>query len=145
MTSIIAIVCMVKNEEEKIYNTLLPFVEYGFENILVNDTGSEDNTCGVIRDLSEKIIIEHSSFENYSKSRNLTLDMSKEAFEGIKFILMIDCEWYVNNLVSLVKFCSDNIDSTDDCFNVEVTICLIDLVCNISCCCAGQGTHLIVI
>lgn len=122
MSSLIAIVCMVKNEAEKIHDTLLPFIKYGFKNILVNDTGSEDNTCDKIRSLSKDIIIGHSIFSGYSNSRNLTLEMAKETFEEAKFILMIDCEWYVKNLDSLVKFCNDNIDSTDDCFNIKIYI-----------------------
>lgn len=34
MNSLIAIACMVKNEEETIDHTLSPFVEYGFKNIV---------------------------------------------------------------------------------------------------------------
>lgn len=120
MCDTLAVICMVKNEEERIKETLKQFIDSGITNILVNDTGSTDKTTEKIIELSSDIKRGYSIFENFSKSRNLTLDMAHEAFENVTFFLMIDCEWYVENLDSLIKFCDENRETSEDVFYTEI-------------------------
>lgn len=106
MQNILGVVCIVKNEEEKIRQTLSPFVDFGIKNIFVNDTGSEDETILKVNELSSDIIVGNILFENFSQARNLTLEMAKNIFPSeVKFLLMLDCEWYAENITDLIKFC----------------------------------------
>lgn len=120
MCDTIAIVCIVKNEEEKIRETLKQFLDHGITNILVNDTGSTDRTIDRINELSTDIKVIRSTFENFSKSRNQTLDVANKEFENVKFFLMIDCEWYVENLESLIQFCDERRNIDEDVFYTEI-------------------------
>lgn len=122
MISLVSIACIVKNESEKIVSTLKPFVDKKFKNILVLDTGSTDDTCDKISELSSNITIKHTKFINFSQARNKALDLVKEEFTDSKFVLMIDCEWYCNNLDYLIYFCINNIDTLFDQFNVDILI-----------------------
>lgn len=122
MISLLSITCIVKNESEKIVSTLKPFVDKKFKNILVLDTGSTDDTCDKISELSSNILIKHTKFIDFSQSRNKALDLVKETFTDSKFVLMIDCEWYCNNLDNLIYFCLNNIDTQYDQFNIDILI-----------------------
>jgi hypothetical protein len=118
---ILGITLIVKNESEKIIETLVPFIEYGINDILIIDTGSEDDTCDKIKSLSDKIIIENSTFDGFDNSRNLALKISKEKFnDEVKFILMVDVEWYAKYIDYLVKFCQLNVDSEADIFYINL-------------------------
>lgn len=122
MESQIVITAIVKNESEKIQDTLRPFLKYGFTKILILDTGSEDDTCNKIRELSSNIIIGHSEFKNFKYSRNMALTMCRDTFTDCKFIYMVDCEWYSSPFETLVKFCFDNSDTEYDCFEINIII-----------------------
>lgn len=128
MESRIIITAIVKNESEKIQETLIPFVEAGFTKILIVDTGSDDNTCQKISELSKDIIIGHCEFKNYSYARNIALSMCREEFEESDFIFMIDCEWYVSQLDNLKIFCLENKDKDFDYF--EVNLLMNNKICN---------------
>lgn len=123
MSDILGITCIVKNESERVQETLEPFITFGITNILVLDTGSEDDTVNKVRLCSDKIIIEHSEFQGYSKSRNLALEMCKDSFDkSVKFILMIDIEWYAEYINDLVKFCNISKDSDCDIFYINLLL-----------------------
>lgn len=124
MQTNIVITAIVKNESERIQQTLKQFLDEGFKNILILDTGSEDDTCQKITQLSSDIIIGHSEFRNYSHDRNIALDMCKDMFENSDFIFMIDCEWYVPQLQVLKSFCQENrnLEKKIDCFEVNVLV-----------------------
>lgn len=123
MLNILGIICIVKDESEKIIETFDPFVNFGIENILILDTGSIDDTCNKIRSMSDKIIIGHTIFDGFDKSRNLCLEMAKDSFnESVKFILMIDIEWYAENINDLVNFCNLFKDSEYDIFYIDLLL-----------------------
>lgn len=106
------ITIMIKNEEEKICDTLLPFINANYDKYLIYDTGSTDNTVSVVRNFLEShnrtfYIIEE-EFIDFSTSRNRALDHTKTYFNDEKYTLMFDCEWYVHNPEGIVEFCKTN-------------------------------------
>lgn len=111
---------IVKNEEEKVIETFKPFIDNGFDKILIVDTGSDDRTVSLLSNLSSNIKIGHTVFESFSHARNVALMMCRDEYPECKFCLMCDAEWYVKNLDDLVKFCQDNADTTADYFNVNI-------------------------
>lgn len=104
----IAIVIMVKNEEDNIVSTLRPYLVKGFTNFFVLDTGSTDSTVDKIVELfssfqNAQLNVCHSSniknFEkgvrfDYAKYRNLTLDLADECLPKCLYCIFIDAEWY---------------------------------------------------
>ncbi|MBQ9438888.1 MAG: glycosyltransferase family 2 protein [Lachnospiraceae bacterium] len=84
-------VCMiVKNEEKRLAKCLDSLAPFGFEIVIV-DTGSEDNTVGLASNYTDKIY----SFEwvnDFSAARNYSLKMAANPF-----IFMMDAdEWIVS-------------------------------------------------
>jgi tetratricopeptide (TPR) repeat protein len=123
MADILGIACIVKNESEKVKETLSPFITFGITNILVLDTGSIDDTCEKVKSLSDKITIGHAEFNGFDKSRNLALDMARDSFdESVKFILMIDIEWYAEYINDLVKFCDLSKNTDCDIFYISLLL-----------------------
>lgn len=123
MADIVGIACIVKNESERVQESLVPFIDFGLSNILVLDTGSTDDTCEKVKSLSDNITIGHSEFQGYDKSRNLALDMARDSFdESVKFILMIDIECYAEHVNELSKFCQLSKDSDCDIFFINILL-----------------------
>lgn len=120
MISNIVITAIVKNESEKIKETFQIFVEKGFSNICIIDTGSDDDTCQQIKNLSEDIIIGHCEFICFSQARNVTLKICREEFKDSKFIFMCGVEWYVKNIDTLIEFCNKNEDTKYDYFDINI-------------------------
>lgn len=105
-----AIIIMLKNEEDNIENTLRPYLTHGFNNFLILDTGSTDNTIVNIeklfsnfnnRNLIIRKIVNTSKRFDYSKYRNITLDIADEIFPNCLFCIFPDAEWYPRDLDSI--------------------------------------------
>lgn len=108
---LIAVVIMVKNEEEVIQATLLPYLEAGIDAFLVFDTGSTDKTIEKAQELFRKYHITHGYIEqepfvDFSTSRNRALDIADQKFPEAHFFIMPDAEWYLKNTRDLVAFCA---------------------------------------
>lgn len=106
---LLAVLIMVKNEEDVMERTLLPYLEAGLKHFLVLDTGSTDNTVEVSKQLFQAFdvhgfVIEQ-PFVDFSTSRNYAIDAAEELFPKAKFFLMIDAEWYLNDVPGLLDFC----------------------------------------
>lgn len=105
------VVCiMVKDEALVMRKTLLPFLEAGIDSYLIFDTGSDDDTIKVTRDLFEEFhvsrgYIEEEPFIDFSTSRNHALDRVESLFPQACFILMPDAEWYMHGVPELLEFC----------------------------------------
>lgn len=107
---LLVIILMVKNESAAMVPTLQPFVDAGIDSYLILDTGSTDDTIAVTRQFFEKNKIQHGyiheqPFVDFSTSRNVALKYAEERFPQADFFLMIDAEWYMNNIESLLAFC----------------------------------------
>lgn len=124
----IGIICMVKNESEKIIETLKPLVEFGFTNFLINDTGSTDDTCEKISSNINNAILIRTKFDGYANSRNMTLRAAKAILTDVKYLLFLDCEWYSKNILSLVNFVENITDHSYDFY--ETTILMSDGIIN---------------
>jgi glycosyltransferase involved in cell wall biosynthesis len=123
-TSMLAVVLMVKNEAPVICQTIAPYVRAGIHNIMIVDTGSEDETVPVIQQYFEDHNVRNwqiisdpwdsskGSFD-FEIARNRALDFAEEIFPESTFILMPDAEWYMHNVEGLLTFCRAHID--DDC------------------------------
>lgn len=107
---LLTVVIMVKNEENFIIPTLLPFFEGGVDNFLVLDTGSTDKTVAVVQQFfashpSIKGYIFEEPFIDFAASRNKALQLADLHFPEIPFFFMPDAEWYIHNVQGLLNFC----------------------------------------
>lgn len=123
----IVVVIMVKNEELKIVDTLQPFVDNGYKNFVIYDTGSTDNTVSKVTEYLEKSNVKfHIKIDEFrpcdeykyfpfSVYRNKTLDYTRQVYKNseIKYMVMIDCEWYIVGADKLLKFVEMNIDPSN--------------------------------
>lgn len=108
----VVIVLMVKNEADVICSTLEPFVNSGFDQFFIYDTGSTDGTQQKVADyfnqhnINNYYIIEE-PFINFATSRNNALRLAEKYFSENDFMLMLDAEWYITNPEILLSFCKD--------------------------------------
>ncbi len=122
---LLVIVLMVKDEASVICQTLQPFIDEGLGDFLIFDTGSTDDTVAVTRKFFEKhhlsnAVIKQEPFIDFSISRNRALQLAEEAFPQACFMLMLDAEWYMHNVNSLVKFCALHKDETEASYLVRI-------------------------
>lgn len=107
---ILVVVLMVKNEETVMRATLQPFVDAGINSYLIFDTGSNDRTIEVTREMFDEYGITQGHiiqepFIDFATSRNRALDLAQETFPNAAFMVMLDAEWYLNDAKALVEFC----------------------------------------
>jgi beta-1,4-mannosyl-glycoprotein beta-1,4-N-acetylglucosaminyltransferase len=109
------VLIMVKNEEPRMVDTLKPFVDAGYVNFAVYDTGSTDRTVEITQEyLREKNLklkvdpfVPDEEYEDfpYGPFRNRALDYVDAEFKGIaNFVIFMDCEWYINDARALADF-----------------------------------------
>ncbi|MFA5999099.1 MAG: tetratricopeptide repeat protein [Candidatus Babeliales bacterium] len=106
---LLVITIMVKNEADVMERTLLPYLDAGLQHFLVLDTGSTDETVEVTKQLFESYdvhgFVVEQPFVDFATSRNYAIDCSEELFPKATFFLMIDAEWYLNDVPGLINFC----------------------------------------
>jgi len=107
---LLTVVIMVKDEANVIIPTLKPFVDGGIKSFLVLDTGSTDGTQEIVMRYFKENNINHAyiveePFVDFATSRNRALDLAEEIFVNNTFLLMLDAEWYINNVEELINFC----------------------------------------
>ncbi|MCX5924307.1 MAG: tetratricopeptide repeat protein [Candidatus Dependentiae bacterium] len=106
---LLAVLIMVKNEADVMERTLLPYLDAGLKHFLVLDTGSTDETVEVTKQIFEAYdvhgFIVEQPFVDFATSRNYAIDCGEELFPEAKFFLMIDAEWYLNDVPGLIDFC----------------------------------------
>lgn len=110
---IIVVALMVKNEEHVMRATLEPFLKGGIKHFLIYDTGSTDKTVEVTRALFDEYKITQAyviqePFIDFAQSRNRALDLFDEKFPHATFVLMIDAEWYIHDVPTLIAFCEQH-------------------------------------
>lgn len=111
--NLLTVVLMVKNEEHVMRPTLQPFVDAGVKHFLIFDTGSTDQTIAVTEDffaqhgVTDGVILQE-PFIDFATSRNRALDLAEEIFPESTFFLMLDAEWYLQNVEGLLDFCKTN-------------------------------------
>lgn len=110
---LLVVTIMVKNEEHVMEKTLAPFLELNDPRIayLILDTGSTDSTVQVTLDIFQKYnargFVAQKPFVNFAVSRNDAIKFAEEKFPYAGFLLMIDAEWYVQNISDLLDFCEE--------------------------------------
>ena len=107
------VVIMVKDEVDVIKATLQPFVAGGVDAFFVYDTGSTDGTPTIVQQFFDENNLTHAyiiqePFVNFAVSRNRALDLAETIFPYADFMIMLDAEWYIKNVMELVKFCESN-------------------------------------
>jgi len=132
---ILIIVLMVKNEASVIRETLKPFVDVITQNtennnqqklaFFIFDTGSTDGTIPVTKKYFEENHVQHATiqeepFIDFATSRNHALERAQSAYPTATFMLMLDAEWYMNNVQGLLEFCQAH--KTDTCNSYLVRI-----------------------
>lgn len=113
--SFLTIVLMVKDEARVIKDTLKPFVETAKNvkdqlSFFIFDTGSTDSTMLIAEKYLkeneiDKYDIKQEPFIDFATSRNRALELSEKTFPSATFMLMLDAEWYLNNVEKLIEFC----------------------------------------
>ncbi len=111
MAEQVVVSIMIKNEETSIVPTLKPFIDDGYLNIFVYDTGSDDNTVEVVTNYLKsvttprfKYVVKEEPFVNFCISRNKMLEHSKTLFSECRFTISLDAEWYVVNASKLFDY-----------------------------------------
>ena len=88
----IALLMMVKNESKRILNSLNSVLGT-VKSIVIYDTGSEDNTISLIENFCRNhnlpLHLKTGVFENFSTSRNVSLDFA-DSFSDIDYLLLLD-------------------------------------------------------
>jgi len=107
---LLVVTIMVKNEASVVRKTLQPFVDGGVTHFFVFDTGSTDGTQDQVKQffIDNKLtnaVIAEEPFVDFSTSRNRARTLTQQAFPDAVFMLMIDAEWYINNVPGLLHFC----------------------------------------
>ena len=120
----LVLVIMVKNEEHVIEKTLEPFLKAKVP-CLVCDTGSTDNTIKITREVFEKYkskqsCIVQQPFVDFSVSRNYALECAEKNFTNAGFFIMIDADWYVQNVQQLIDFCKDHISDQTEAYSIRI-------------------------
>lgn len=108
----IALLLMCKNETKRMLVTLMSVVGH-VDSLVVYDTGSTDDTLDIIRTFSEKYSIplrlKEGVFENFSTSRNVSLDFA-DTFDDIDYILLMDVNDELQGGKDLRKFARENMN-----------------------------------
>lgn len=114
----IAVLIMVKNEENNILKTLnsvLPILH----SLIIYDTGSVDDTLNVIKNFCTEnnilLYLKKGKFIDFSTSRNIALKFADE-IKDIDFILLLDANDELHNHDSFIKFCNINKNSDKTAF-----------------------------
>lgn len=103
-------VLMIKDEVAVIEKTLEPLVKGGIQDFFILDTGSTDGTLELVQQFFQRhslrnAYIMQEPFVDFSTSRNRTLELAERQFPQATFMLMLDANWYVNNVPGLLDFC----------------------------------------
>ena len=89
----ISILMMLKNETKRLHVSLNSIKDFA-DSLVVYDTGSTDDTIEICEKFCKEnnIIfrLKQGEFENFSTSRNISLDFA-DSFEDIDYILLMDC------------------------------------------------------
>jgi hypothetical protein len=91
----IAVLMMVKNEEDSIVPSITSLPPAGVHTLIVYDTGSTDRTLAIIRDLCTthhiQLYLKQAStpFHDFATSRNESLDFA-DTVEGVQYVIMMD-------------------------------------------------------
>ena len=119
----VAMIMMVKNEQSGVVKTIQQYVESGFKNFFIFDTGSEDNTVSLAREYLSSVnvnyIIKEEKFINFAESRNKCLDYARDLFPNVEYSLFTDCEWDIINCEGILEFCK-NIKDPKDAYGVYI-------------------------
>ncbi|MCX5923406.1 MAG: hypothetical protein NTU89_02450 [Candidatus Dependentiae bacterium] len=124
---LLVVLIMVKNEQAVMEKTLQPFFQAGLQHYVILDTGSTDGTVKLTRQLFKKYNISNGHviekpFVSFAVSRNYAIRSAEHIFPGAKFFLMIDAEWYFNNVNGLLDFCEKNKNNESDAFFIKRVI-----------------------
>jgi tetratricopeptide (TPR) repeat protein len=123
---LLAVVIMVKNEELAMEETLKPFFDAGLRHYLILDTGSTDQTVSTTLKLFEKYniangYVRENPFVDFSTSRNHALEFAEELFPNAVFFLMIDAEWHMHKVDSLLEFCATHEKAPESIYLCKLT------------------------
>ena len=94
-TDSLAVLMMVKNEEDSIVASITSLPPAGIHTLIVYDTGSTDQTLKRIRDLCTthhlQLYLKQAStpFHDFATSRNESLDFA-DTMEGVQYVIMMD-------------------------------------------------------
>lgn len=109
-------VFMIRDEAHAIKSTLKPYVDGGMKHFFIYDTGSIDGTIDVVREYFKEAGITHYYIaqevwvEDFARSRNRGLKLTREKFPKSTFVLYPDAEWGIHNVPGLLEFCKQKVN-----------------------------------
>ncbi len=129
---LLVVVIMVKDEEAVIRQTLQMYCKADpngqYISYFVYDTGQEtwsptmEKAQELFKEYNVTYVIEQEPFIDFSTSRNIALRKAEQHYPNAVFMLMVDAEWYLNDVQGLLKFCFDYAAQED------ITKCLIRIL-----------------
>jgi glycosyltransferase involved in cell wall biosynthesis len=133
----VALVMIVKNEEDRICVTLKSFVGH-VEKVFIYDTGSTDTTVQKIKEFCEKnqmdLHLKEGEFVNFSYARNIAMNMVEEHTD-IDFMFLADSNdelvngrklsGYLSSItddIEGIMICQEleNVNAKDQFFNIKI-------------------------
>lgn len=116
-------VMIVKNEENTVRDTLLPFIKHGIKEYFILDTGSTDNTMGVIQTLFKEFNLKgtllEEEFIDFATTRNRAIELAKIYYK-LDFFLFLDAEWFIEGLDELLKYCKKEIYTKNEYYYITI-------------------------
>ncbi len=89
--NLIAVLLMIKNEQNSITTTISSFMDY-FKHVIIYDTGSTDNTINILIDTCKtnnlKYYIKKGTFKGFPESRNDAIQFAETI--SVKYLLLLD-------------------------------------------------------
>ena len=111
----VALLIMVKNEEARLSATLDSVIGT-VDSIVAYDTGSTDDTIGILKRFAKNnnipLRLKEGEFVDFSTSRNVSLSFA-DTFSDIDFLLLLDCNDEIKGGEGLRKFCEEYKHNTD--------------------------------
>lgn len=113
----LSICMMVKNEEKNLKKCLMsiqPIMEKISAELIIVDTGSEDNTVDIAKIYTDKVYF-HKWNDDFSSMRNITISYAKG-----DWILIIDADEYIEDCNEILVFLNSKYIEKYNCCNLNV-------------------------
>ena len=101
----LSICMMIKNEEKNLVrclDKLKPLVDQGLAELIIVDTGSEDNSVNIAKQYTDRVYF-HKWNKNFSEMRNISISYAKG-----EWLLLIDADERLDDLKELIKLLESN-------------------------------------
>lgn len=122
---LLTLVLMVKDEAHVIQETIATYVHDDDVAFFIFDTGSTDATLEKAQEFFVERSIKNYAFAqepfiDFATSRNRALDLARQQFPQVPYMIMPDAEWYLNDIEALLGFCLEHLDDQIPCYLLRI-------------------------